>query len=178
MALSETYQRSSKPIPGNADALAEAYARMPIKVLSPEQLFDSLVTVLGQPGQGAAAARKMAGQNGPRAQFLAMFEGDVDADATEYQAGIPQVLNLMNSPRMNTPAAAVRLSQGLSSEEAVRHLYLATLSRPPLAAETTLALNHLRSAEAPRQALADILWALLHGVRLESLAFSFFHGPF
>ena len=173
MALSETYQRSSKPIPGNADALAEAYARMPIKVLSPEQLFDSLVTVLGQPGQGAAAARKMmvtkmAGQNGPRAQFLAMFEGDVDADATEYQAGIPQVLNLMNSPRMNTPAAAVRLSQGLSSEEAVRHLYLATLSRPPLAAETTLALNHLRSAEAPRQALADIRWALLNSTAFAS----------
>jgi hypothetical protein len=174
MALSETYQRSSKPVPGNEDALAEAYARMPIKVLTAEQLFDSIVTVLGAPEVPAAARRRaqMNNQNpnpnGPRQQFLALFEGDPDADATEYLAGIPQVLSLMNSPRMNTPGAAVRLTQGLGNAEAIDKLYLATLSRPANAEEKERALKVVRASDKPRLALGDVLWALMNSTAFAS----------
>ncbi len=167
MALSETYQRSSKPVPGNQDTLAEAYSRMPIKVLTPEQLFDSIVTVLGVPEVPAARRRaqmntKTPNANGPRQQFLALFEGDPDADATEYLAGIPQVLNLMNSPRMNTAAAVNRLTQGLDNAEAIDKLYLATLSRPATEEERQRALKLLKESDKPRQALGDVLWALMN----------------
>jgi hypothetical protein len=174
MALSETYQRSSKPVPGNEDALAESYARMPIKVLTAEQLFDSIVTVLGAPEVPAAARRRaqMNNQNpnpnGPRQQFLALFEGDPDADATEYLAGIPQVLSLMNSPRMNTPGAAVRLTQGLGNSEAIDKLYLATLSRPANAEEKERALKVVRASDKPRLALGDVLWALMNSTAFAS----------
>lgn len=171
MALSETYQRSSKPVKGNEDALAESYARMPIKVLSPEQLFDSIVTVLGAPADNRPAARRkgpMGPLNNPRTQFLNLFEGDPDADATEYQAGIPQVLSLMNSPRMNPPGAAQRLTQGLSNPEAVDRLYLATLSRPATPSEKERALKLVRDSETPRQALGDVLWALMNSTAFSS----------
>ena len=173
MALSETYQRSSKPVPGNQEVLSEAYARMPIKVLTPEQLFDSIVTVLGTPDTPAAAKRAAAQKKnpnaaGPRQQFLALFEGDPDADATEYLAGIPQVLSLMNSPRMNAPSAAVRLTQGLGNAEAVDKLYLATLSRRPTGEEREKALKVVRQSDTPRQALGDVLWALMNSTAFAS----------
>ena len=98
---SETYQRSSKPAGNNADAGPELFARMAVKPLTPEQLYDSLTHVVGQ---GGAAARPRAratwpqrGQGGPREQFVAFFGIEDGADPTEYQAGIPQVLRLMNA---------------------------------------------------------------------------------
>ena len=179
MALSETYQRSSKPVAGNEGALSESYARMPIKVLTPEQLFDSIKTVLGSPEGNRAELRKAAGANKPAAakaanpealrnQFLALFEGDADADSTEYLAGIPQVLNLMNSPRMNPPGAALRITQGLGQAEAIDKLYLATLSRPATDKEKERALRAVKESPAPKTAFGDVLWALMNSTAFAS----------
>ena len=43
---SQAYQRTSKPTADNADADPSLYARMMVKVLTPEQQFDSLFQVL------------------------------------------------------------------------------------------------------------------------------------
>lgn len=166
ICLSETYQRSSKPVEGNKDAVIDSYARMPVKVLTPEQMYDSLQMVLGV--ATGPAARKMAaagakGGKGARAQFVAFFAGEEDAEATEYQAGIPQALQLMNAPRMNSPAPALKLVSGASDPAvAVETLYLATLSRKPSSAEVAMAKEHARKMDAPRQAPADLLWALVN----------------
>ena len=134
--------------------------------------FDLLV--IGAGSGGLAAAKRAAAQKknpnaaGPRQQFLALFEGDPDADATEYLAGIPQVLSLMNSPRMNAPSAAVRLTQGLGNAEAVDKLYLATLSHRPTGEEREKALKVVRQSDTPRQALGDVLWALMNSTAFAS----------
>ena len=49
ICTSQTYQRTSKPHDGNDDD-PTLFSHMAIKVLSPEQLYDSLVQVLGKGG--------------------------------------------------------------------------------------------------------------------------------
>jgi hypothetical protein len=44
----------------------------------------------------------------------------------------------------------------------VETLYLATLSRKPSSAEVAMAKEHVRKMDAPRQAPADLLWALVN----------------
>jgi len=66
---SEAYQRSSKPAGNNADHGPETYARGAVKPLSPEQLFDSITTVLGAPNRGAVPKGKAAGPRGPGAEI-------------------------------------------------------------------------------------------------------------
>lgn len=151
---------------GNKDAVIDSYSRMPVKVLTPEQMYDSLQVVLGS--ATGPAARKGAGQGpkgarGPRAQFVAFFSGEEGAEATEYQAGIPQALQLMNAPRMNLPGPAIKLVSGQSEpSQVVETLYLATLSRKPTPAEVAMAREHAKKSDTPWQAPADLLWALVN----------------
>src|SRR5205807_8309314 len=49
---SEAYQRSSKPNDNNKDASAAVYSRMAVKVMSGEQLVDSIAQVVGAPAAG------------------------------------------------------------------------------------------------------------------------------
>lgn len=168
---SETYQRTSKPVAGNAEAGPELFSRMAVKVLTPEQLFDSLAQVVGTPNQAnarrrpanAAAAARLRNIT-PRTQFVSFFKGEENAEATEYQAGIPQVLRLMNSPQLNNAAMlAPLLKSGKSPGQVIEQLYLATLSRRPTSheLERTLALVR-KHADEPRQAFGDVLWVLLN----------------
>jgi hypothetical protein len=166
----QAYQRTSKPIAGNRDVSPELFSRMAVKVLTPEQLFDSLVQILGAPNQAnlrrnpAVAAAARLRNITPRTLFVAFFKGDENAEPTEYQAGIPQVLRMMNSPQLNnTTMLTPILKSGKTPEQVVEHLYLTTLSRRPTAHELqrTLALVH-KHADEPRQAYGDILWALLN----------------
>jgi hypothetical protein len=166
---SETYQQTSRPSDGNRDAEPELFARMAVKVLTPEQLFDSLTGVLGAPNQpnlprrqGAAALRFR--NITPRTQFVAFFKGDENADPTEYQAGIPQVLRMMNSPQLNNAGMLNPiLKSGKTPEQIVEHLYLATLSRRPARHELDRTLSLVRKyQDDSRQAYGDILWVLLN----------------
>ncbi|HEY7428923.1 MAG TPA: DUF1549 and DUF1553 domain-containing protein [Gemmataceae bacterium] len=166
---SATYQRTSKPTEDNHDAGPELFARMAVKVMTPEQLFDSLTEVVGAPSranlprrQGAAAGRFR--NITPRTLFVNFFKGDENADPTEYQAGIPQVLRLMNSPQLNNAAMLNPiLKAGKTPEQVVEHLYLATLSRRPTRPELDRTLSLVRKyPDEPRQAYGDILWVLLN----------------
>ncbi len=168
---SRAYQRTSKPSGGNRDAGPELFSRMAVKVLTPEQLYDSLEQVLGpiprparpRPPQNAVAAAVLRNIT-PRTQFVNFFKGDDNADPTEYQAGIPQVLRMMNAPRLNNAAMLTPiLRAGKAPAQVVEHLYLATLSRRPSNHELSRTLALVRKhSDQPRQAYADILWALLN----------------
>jgi hypothetical protein len=161
---SKAYQRSGKPTAQNAEAGPELYARMAIKVLSPEQLFDSLRLTLGN-GRAAldpAPAKGPRGNNvSPRKQFVLFFETEDGADSSEYQAGIPQALRLMNAPQLNNSEAVLALLKGKTQEQAVDQLYLATLSRRPTTRERDM-VERLMKKEEPAKVYADVLWALLN----------------
>jgi hypothetical protein len=166
---SETYQRTSKPTDSNRDAGPELFSRMAVKVLTPEQMFDSLTQVLGAPDRanqrrrGNGMAIRLPNVT-PRSLFVLFFKGDENADPTEYQAGIPQVLRLMNSPQLNNASMlGPILKDGKPAEQVVEHLFLATLSRRPTQPELDRSLALVRKySNESRQAYADILWALLN----------------
>jgi hypothetical protein len=163
------YQRSGKPAAGDSDAGPELFARMAVKVLTPEQTFDSLVQVLGAPRQPPQAQQPRKGAMPrippptPRAAFVTFFKVD-DADPTEYQVGIPQALRLMNGPQLNNPAALDPLiKSGKPPAEIIEQMFLRTLSRRPTPKEVERLTAYVgRFPSEPRKAYADVLWSLLN----------------
>src|SRR5262249_8135519 len=100
---SQTYQRSTKATAGNKSD-NELFSHMAVKVMTPEQLFDSLAKVTGAGVTGGGRNAKGLGQLNSREQFVTFFLAGADnANTTEYEAGIPQALRLMNSPITGNP---------------------------------------------------------------------------
>jgi hypothetical protein len=88
------------------------------------------------------------------------------ADAThptEYDAGIPQALRMMNSRVTGNPAVVRQFaSPGDRPATVIERIYLAALSRRPTAAETGRLTEYIAKAGAPTEGYADILWAVLN----------------
>jgi hypothetical protein len=161
IARSRTYQQTSRP-GAKPDLEAELFGRMSVKVLSAEQLHDSLVAILGAPKKG--------GRNGSRPEtrheFASFFASDGDPDPTRYERGIPHLLRLMNSPdfagrRLEALVSRVA-SRGRPADDVVEDLFLTILTRRPTTAEKRLAEDHLRDAGDSREtAWRELAWALL-----------------
>jgi hypothetical protein len=164
---SQAYQRSSHGSP----TPPRLFARMTLRGLSAEQLYDSLLEATGTeepPSSGRPAFGAMA--NSRRAQFLAKFSDlarRTDASTTPLQA-----LHLMNGPLMTevtNPERNVVLqtvaTAAVPTPRRIEELYLTTLSRKPRPEELTRLVVYVERGGAtgnPKQALADIFWALLN----------------
>lgn len=166
ITLSETYQRTSKPNPANHEDTT-LFSHMAIKVMLPEQLYDSLEQVLGKAERGRQGPRvgaQRGGPSGPREAFLNFFRTE-DGDPTEYAAGIPQALRLMNSPQMNNSSALLSevTKAGTTPAQNIEKMYLATLARRPNAHEVNRLSDHVaKNSSDARKAYGDILWAILN----------------
>jgi hypothetical protein len=172
MALSETYQRqSAQTDPGQDEP--RLFAKMAVKGLTAEQLFDSLAVATGYREPPTAPGVRFAGLNAntPRAEFLAKF-ASTDRK-TEPQTSILQALALMNgrfigdvtSLDRSETLAAVLDAPFLDDAGRIETLFLAALTRPPTEAEARRLLAYVRSGgpkSDPRAALADVFWALLN----------------
>jgi hypothetical protein len=165
---SQTYQRSSRPA-GNNKADVELFSHAAVRSLTAEQLYDSLTLIVGPPGRGAVPKKKgvakKKGPAGPRDQFVAFFRVEDGADLTEYQAGIPQALRLMNAPLLNNtgPVVTQAVSRGGGTPaRVVTEIYLAILSRRPTPEELQRHVAYVRRQETPRTAYGDLAWALLN----------------
>jgi hypothetical protein len=162
---SQVYQRTSRPFAGNKDD-TEWYSHAAVRSLSPEQLFDSLTAIVGQPKGDGPKGKKAVGKKGPvgpREAFLAFFRIEDGANPLEYQAGIPQALRLMNSPQTAGNAVLTRiLKTGQTPDAIIEQLYLTALSRRPTAQETTRLTEYVRGQSDSRAGYADIHWALLN----------------
>jgi hypothetical protein len=165
ICTSETYQRTSKPLPGNEEADERLFARAAVKPMTPEQLFDSLDAIIGtvaapaRPNRPAAAQRL--GPQTARQQFVAFFEVDETTDRLEYAAGIPQVLRLMNSPQYNRGATVLRsIGRNEDPAKAIEKLFLTTLARRPNDGELGRMVEFVKTHAAT--GYQDVLWALLN----------------
>src|SRR5688572_19001115 len=159
IASSRAYQRTSRP--GDApDKQAALFGRMPVKVLSAGQLYDSLVAILGSP------VRKSGGpQPDARAEFVQFFSDDADPDPTAYRRGIPHLLRQMNSDQFagrNVAALAARLAKpDRSADDVAGELFLTILSRRPTADEQKLFRTHADRTGSLETAAREFAWALL-----------------
>jgi hypothetical protein len=170
ICATDAYHRTSRPYGGN-EADEVLISHMAVKPLTPEQLFDSLTPLIGQPRADMRPARMAAAQANrpfapsPRANFINSFNLEDGADSTEYQAGIPQVLRLMNAGQFNPANAAILrdVLRSTSNKPAVAEkLCLAVLSRRPTPAESEKWTAHLAKETDQKKAAADLLWALLN----------------
>lgn len=166
------YQLSSES-EASAPERPELFARMAIKSLSADQLYDCLSEAMRRranvPGGNQFAGFR--GFDTGRQSFLAKFRAPTQG-ATDYESGIPQALTLMNG-RMVRDATDLGNSDILialdapffNDEERVETLFLSTLSRLPGGEERAKFVAYAKkgaAANGRRKALSDILWALLN----------------
>jgi hypothetical protein len=167
----KVYQRTSR-LTHASQQDPRRFARMPVRGLSAEQLFDSLVEATGYaPPAENTGEYSFGSATSPRAKFLVKFQTNPD-QAIDTQISIQQALNLMNG-KLATEAASLNGSKTLAAiargpgaaGDKVGQLFLVVLSRPATAAELKKFAGYVESGGAAKDgnaALADVFWALLN----------------
>ncbi len=180
ITLTEAYQRTSA---GTDKGEPAAFARMPLRGLAPEQLFDSLVTATGfRGGDGKESfLDAISGKASAHAQILSRF-ANLTERPTMAQTSILHALTLMNgkivadatSLEKSETLAALVDAPFLSTADRIETLYLAALSRRPSLKEldrmTRFVDEAVREAgtgatmrsKAYNDASSDVFWVLLN----------------
>jgi hypothetical protein len=177
ITASRAYQLSSAAAHKSPDDRT-LFARMPLRGLTAEQLFDSVTMATGLRDSGGGddlLSAVFGGKRSARSEFLTRFANQSER-ATESQTSILQALSLMNgkviadatSLEHSETLAAIVESPFATTTERLEALYLATLSRRPTAKELSRTLQFVNDAAgrgkegAYNEALADVFWALLN----------------
>lgn len=163
---SRVYQRTSNVFAGNEqdDSLV---SQMPVKVMSPDVLYDALVQVLEVKQLDLDVPETVRLLLPPperaRLRFVRYFRTRA-AEANEFARGVPHALSLMNSEALNAIPPAVQKLHQLMPDEAIEKLYLMTLSRRPSDGERELMRDYLasRSESSTAENYAAVLWILLN----------------
>jgi hypothetical protein len=163
ICLSKAYQQASA-----SDAESGTFRR-PVRTLSPEQLFAALDQSLSLK-RGRSLSPRFT-QEGRTLQ--AQLDSARGASPTDYKAGIPQALLLMNGAlvsKATTLADSMTLravvdAPFLGEGEKLDTLFLAAYSRLPRAGERERfmkVVTAVADAEGRKLAYANIFWALLN----------------
>ncbi len=177
ICLSQTYQRSSiRTHPTQADG--RTFARMPVRGMTAEQFFDSLILATGYRERENQRGSFGLGRNSPRERFLSQFAPQ--GKSGEPDTSIPQALELMNgrftsdATRLQTSPALTAIGEtpGMTVPNKIEALFLVALSRPPSAVEFDRYRQFVEHADQSKQTerLADVFWILLN-----SSEFRFIH---
>lgn len=177
LCASTAYQRSSLPSAGSEEKESERARRLfgqaSIRVLNADALLDSLKLAYNDPKLDLRNLDREDGNtNGESAavgdeylEFQRNFETN-EEDATDFTHGIPQMLALLNHPRLLQGNDALeeflKKNPDFLPEQIVSRLYLSTLSRRPSKEEIAQALAYLAKAEQPETARNDLLWSLVN----------------
>jgi len=173
ITASETYQRTSTVTHKSHEEDIRLFARMPLKGLSPEQVFDSLAMAVGYRGEVSGQQFGFrVGLNTPRGEIMSKFANPVDR-RTEWQTSILQALALMNgkfvadatSLQRSETLAAIIDSPFMDTRQKLDTLYLSALSRPMRGSEAARLIPYVKSGGPSRdsnKALSDVFWVLLN----------------
>ena len=172
---SRTYQLSSRKNQFNADD--EIYASHAVtRLLSAEQLLDAICQVTAVPESFSGLPRGTRAVELPdpptNHYFLKVFGQPQREMACQCErsneSNLSQALQMINGPvvhnklrddkgRINASIAAKK-----SDDDIINSLYLAALSRRPIAAEMAAAKKHIAASDNRRLALEDVGWAILN----------------
>lgn len=165
LANTRAYQLSSVVGPDGPPP-PELFARMTVKTLTGEQLYDSLARVSLRPGNEGQA--RLAD---PRRQAFLVKLMAQTRTPTDFELGVPQALTLMNGAELVavTDEAQSGLLQALEAPylddgQRVDTAFLAALSRPPAPGERSEFLEYVNSQpdDQRQQAFGDVVWALVN----------------
>ena len=150
------------------------FAHMAVKVMTAEQLYDSLRVAVCEPHQASTGGPTFGLnrlQDRDRSRFLAHFRSPSVAVA-DYRLGVAQALTLLNGPMMDAETQVDRSTligsldaPFLEPRQCIEILYLATLSRFPTDAEWNVIATQLDQCEdklLQKELYSDLLWALLN----------------
>jgi hypothetical protein len=174
IVLTDAYQRASVALSEDSKVDIQMFAKMPVRGMMPEQLFDSLCEAMDfhdnaynnqmQPQQFGQQ------QNTVRAQFLAKFTSQ--DKRIETQTSILQALYLMNGKFINERCQLENnvslksiATANTTTARRVETLYMVVLSRMPRPDELDRLVRYIESGGGTndqRQAVADVYWALLN----------------
>jgi hypothetical protein len=180
ITATRAYQMSSEQTDKSQED-PRLFARMALKGLTPEQLFESLSVATGYKGNLQAIDRRGFGlQGGPRGEFMTKFANYSDR-RTEYQTSILQALLLMNGQFVadadtvdltnqkafgtltavyDSPSPSLADTKGK-----LNALFLSTVSREMRPDEESRLVRYVDKggpSGEKKKALADVFWALLN----------------
>jgi hypothetical protein len=173
VTATKAYQSTSRTT-GAEPVDLEHFARIPLRRMTGDQLYDSLAQATGQLEPATNANNVFAVPvDGSRSEFQQKFS-DQSVPRTEAESTILQALSLMNGQytagatalQSSETLTAVAESPFLDTKSRVETLFLASLSRPPSADELTEMVAYIdatKTAIDRKAALADVFWALLNG---------------
>ena len=176
---SRAYQLTSSGRSGGNEA--GLFARMPLRGLTAEQVYESVAQATGynEPAPAFPISFVPGSKPSLRADFMTRF-ANTSEKSTDFHTSILHALSLMNGKlveqatdlKRSETLAAVLNAPFLDSSEQLEVLYLATLSRRPHAEELSRLTRHLEGARAAagggapteryNRALSDVFWALLN----------------
>ena len=174
----EAYQRVSTGLTAASKEEYNLFIRMPVRGLTPEQLFDSVAEATHyESATGVMPINQPFNlPTSPRAQFLNKFTNQDRRHET--QTSILQALFLMNGKFLaervqpennlsfNTLINSIDAATGnpLPTAKRIESLYVWVLARLPRPDETERLVRYIDSGGAtgdPRRAMSDVDWALL-----------------
>lgn len=178
---SRAYQLDSRAGRSNVDddpatGVAPAYSRFYLRQLSPEQIYDSLVTAT-RADEGLSPEERRRSRSRWLRQFTIDQGNDENGEATTFNGSISQTLAMMNSRVMRRATelsggndyekagflTSIAWDDALSDEDRIERLYLAALARKPERGERRIAESLLAKREGNvAETLRDVWWALLN----------------
>ncbi|WP_437201664.1 DUF1553 domain-containing protein [Planctomicrobium sp. SH664] len=170
ITASRAYQLTSRQTDPSQSS-RRLFARMPVRGLSPEQIFDSLARATGYRQPFNPEQPLNFNNDTARQEFLTTFANQAEAPP-DRTSTILQALSLMNG-RFISEATDLESSRTLSavvhapfltSDQKIEALYLTTLSRVPTDVERQRLSEFLKqqAADETGRAYADIFWVLLN----------------
>lgn len=172
LARTRAYQLSSRSS-SDSPQRPELISRMAIKSLSAEQIYDCLLEATRRREQVHPQGVFFGGRSfdANRQAFLAKFRAPTQ-ETTSYEAGIPQALTLMNGSLVREATDLGRSdilialdAPFFTDEKRIETLFLSTLSRHSTKLEREKFVDYVANPPPDtnrREALGDILWALLN----------------
>lgn len=167
LVLTKAYQLSSV-VPDGPAPDPRLFARMPVRGLTGEQLYDSLRTAAGLTLERDDIGRGQGLED--RKRFAAQFYVE---RAVSAERSISQTLSLRNGrftaelvdPAKNSTLAGAADAPFLDTRGKAETLFVAVLGRKPSESELAPLVRHVAEVESPattRAALGDIFWALIN----------------
>ncbi len=150
------------------------FSHMALKPMTPEQLFDSLLTATSAHKAGGETKAGSTRDTWMR-QFVVTFANDEGDEGSTFQGTIPQALMMMNGELMKNATEgkpgsfladllykAEKQSGTSPATYMVNNLYLAALSRYPNRTEMSQASHFVSNYPDTIGVLQDLFWALLN----------------
>ena len=176
IAATDAYQRTSAQT-DSTQSNPRLLARMPVKAMTGEQLFDSVAAAIGfidpTPRNQPAI---FYGGNSPRTEFVSKFAGA--GRPTEAQTSILQALMLMNGKFIaNGTLNTAKMTDGTkfgsvagvpfwTTTQRIEALYTMALARKPRPEELDKLVKYVDAGDSAKQTqrLGDVFWTLLNSI--------------